>query len=418
MRAPAGIPLATRIFLVEAAVLLVLGNLFTGPPLHDQAYYLSLGASFAEGHGIGQPGHPTAFVPPGYPVLVGLFLEFFGRHAITAIRVFQLLLLAGTAWLCQDMLGRLGFGGRTRVLAQLGVAFYPPFVRYATFILTDTISAFLIVGLFWTVVRVLAEPGVPARSRILPWLGLAALLAFASVAMRPTGMFLTASLVLAGAGVALLRPPARRRWALVALAVVLGSLAFVTVWGLRNQRVLGAFVPFSTSGGWVAYSGNFVAGDGDFGRADFAKLVGEAEYNRVMGLDEIAQNREFTRRFLDDLKANPSAMPGLWAKKLARYWLNLGYPKPPSRGSLFLAAANLVLLALGSWGAWQLWRRPVVPLVKWWVLWVALFLVVMTATHVALLAVVRYAYPALVFVILLAAIAADRLVSRQSRRGA
>jgi hypothetical protein len=129
-----------------------------------------------------------------------------------------------------------------------------------------------------------------------------------------------------------------------------------------------------------------------------------------MSLTEVEQNREFFRRFVDELRSNRSAMPALWVKKLVRCWFNLGYRGEPSRSSIFIAGVNLVLLVLGSLGAWHLLRGPAEPMVRWWALFAVLFIFAMTGVHVLLLALLRYACPALVFVILFASVAVDRLL--------
>src|SRR5690348_4789713 len=73
----------------------------------DTGAYVLLAQNLLGGKGYTYAGQPTAFRPPGYPLLLAAFMEFFGKHYIVAMRGFQFLEGLAIVFLCAAMAGRI-----------------------------------------------------------------------------------------------------------------------------------------------------------------------------------------------------------------------------------------------------------------------------------------------------------------------
>ncbi|HEX8120682.1 MAG TPA: glycosyltransferase family 39 protein [Solirubrobacteraceae bacterium] len=278
--------------ILALALLLRLGVavLYDPPPLAgDAADYARHAAAIADtGHypqsAGALEGGPTAFRPPGYPLVLAAVYEVAGRD--DAPRVFGALL--GT--LAVALLGLVAlrlFDRRTALVAMAIAAVFPPLVMVSVAQLSEGLFIVLVLG----ALACLLEG--PDRLR---WVVAVGVLAGAAALTRTNGLVVLLPLLIAARG-------ARPRVALLAAAVVV-----IAPWTIRNAVVFDRFVPPTTQLG-AAFAGAY----NDAARTDdhltaawrpptmppYAAL-------RRPGVDEAELDRAFRGEALDYARDHPA----------------------------------------------------------------------------------------------------------------
>ena len=129
-------------------------------------------------------------------------------------------------------------------------------------------------------------------------------------------VYLHPSAVLLGMvyGVALIaRGPGWRRLACLGLGVLVFA-AGLAPWTVRNYRVLGGFCPLTTRLGISLYDG---VGPKATGRSDLGYT---RDLPEVASLDELAWNRWFVDRSLEQVRSDPVRVVTLAGRKLLATW--------------------------------------------------------------------------------------------------
>ena len=393
---------ALVVFVLQALTLTLFATIVGARIDHrtmDQVLYRSIAQSLAEGSGFQYEGHPYVGITPGYPAYVSLHVLAGGDHAAILVLVTQALLLALTALAAGDLARMVGLSVVAQRLTQVVVGFFPLFVFSAQYINTETLFDFLVVLQIWLALRLMTMPLRWSWSSAAICTG-AALAAAAAVAVRPTGLLVTAAIALACLVLFVRRPRMRRSALLTAAVVLLGAAAFSGAWSARTSATIGRPVFLSTEGSGVAFLGNAPQVSGHGSDADIAGLFGKDVAARVERMSEEERERFWSQKLKELWKTDPWGVLGLWPAKMARLWLNLGYPDPPSRASILVAAANGLVLALSIPGLVFVRRRGDL----------GLFLAVCTVTlaafltvlHLLTFALVRYSMPVMPLLILMA----------------
>ncbi len=121
--------------------------------LDDSDNYLPLARSIAEGRGFSFDGHPTAYRPPLYPILLAPCVAVLGDR--WGVGLFHLALGAGTILLTASAARRWGLSNRRALVATAIVAFDPVLVAQCRSVMTETLAALLMSATLAT----LAIPG-------------------------------------------------------------------------------------------------------------------------------------------------------------------------------------------------------------------------------------------------------------------
>jgi 4-amino-4-deoxy-L-arabinose transferase-like glycosyltransferase len=207
----------------------------------DPADYERWAVSLATGHGfpttsIASPGTPSAFRPPGYPLLLAAVYAPLGVHPLAGREIGALLGVL-TVGLIAALGRRLG-GERIGLWAGVIAAVFPPLVATSGTLLSEA----LFLPLELALALVLLELG---RRPSLRWPVAAGVLCALAVLTRAVALpWVIVAMVAAW------RSGARWRWvcALAAAYVVL-----MVPWSVRNADVLHAFVPVTTEGGYTPH---------------------------------------------------------------------------------------------------------------------------------------------------------------------
>lgn len=124
-------------------------------PEFDSKEYLSLGQSFASGHGLAG----TVYRPPLYPVLVGLFMIAGGGNGLAIVILQHVLLI-----LCVPgiyYVGRLfGFSQEASLIASAFIAVNSLLMQSAGFIMTETVFLAMALGCIAALKRLYGSPSI------------------------------------------------------------------------------------------------------------------------------------------------------------------------------------------------------------------------------------------------------------------
>jgi 4-amino-4-deoxy-L-arabinose transferase-like glycosyltransferase len=213
----------------------------------DEQHYHTLAFNVLHGHGFAwEPGVLTSMRPPLYPVFIMLVWTVSGTENLWVVRMAQILLSLVNVLLLHR-LGSLLFNRRIALFAAAGFCFYPSFIGFNVFILTEVLFTLLLtlVALGYVVLLQTGRLSVAWGTGIM--LGLATLtrsiLWLFPLVLCPLVFFSVH-------GTLWMRLK-------VALGLFLGFALVVTPWTVRNTRLQGVFTAVDTWGGLALRMGNY-----------------------------------------------------------------------------------------------------------------------------------------------------------------
>lgn len=196
---------------------------------------------------------PDSYRDPGYPLLLAALLHFFGSgsawyHAVLFVQIILGALSSGlTVLVCARWLD-----SRLALAAGLAVAVWPHCVAISDYLMSETLSGFMVLLALWLLVRASKSGGAGHWAMAGLGFGAAALV---NATLTPFGILL--ALVL------WLRPMVSRR---AALALLFGAAILPGLWTIRNMTLEAD--PSSSAGGraianlvqgsWPEYHSAFV----------------------------------------------------------------------------------------------------------------------------------------------------------------
>jgi 4-amino-4-deoxy-L-arabinose transferase-like glycosyltransferase len=210
-------------------------------PHHDDHAYLEHALALVQTHAYpvfhaGHVPYPTAYRPPGFPLLLALAHQLPGA-GVAPERAVQALVGAVVAVIVGVVAGQL-WGPRTALAAAALAAISPVLVLFGATLISEPLFTALLLGALSCALAARAR----AAAGAVWWAVAAGVLIGIAALTRPEGLALAAAVALcAGTRMG-------------ALAVVLAAVACVAPWTVRNALTLHAFVPVSTS------TGNTLAG--------------------------------------------------------------------------------------------------------------------------------------------------------------
>ncbi len=319
-------------------------------PLYaDMNGYADCARNLAAGNGLytlwnGVPFR--AYWPPGFPVLLSLFLVS-GDSDLQVFYLFQAIVLSAGACVLLYWLGiRLAAGycrqyGKScgiavfacPLIATIAMAFLEPHIFFSGILMTETFFVFML--LLW----LLLLTGLRGKSHGYCLPAVAGAMLGAMSLVRSSAVFLVPVLAV----VVLMRGRAwRQRFTEIAVAALM-MLAVVTPWTIRNALVLNAFVPLSTTDGVNLYMGHNPDTPTQGGR--------KKEIREEVGNDEIRQREHFKKIAVQYIRENPFiTVRNLFLKTEHLF----SFTTQPFPGYLYRTGFEL---AVGSWPMfrWSLW---------------------------------------------------------------
>jgi 4-amino-4-deoxy-L-arabinose transferase-like glycosyltransferase len=269
----------------------------------DTGAYVLLAQNIVEHRGFTYAGQPTAFRPPGYPMLLARFMKTFGQHYVFATRVLQFFEGLIVALLCAEIARRAL--GKSAAKAALVVAlFLPTLVEMSSEILTEATATVLTVVFLYFLV------GYTEDTNWLPAIGMSAAVGL--------GALVRSNLVFLGfvsVGTILRRSRGRFLWRDFSTAIVIPTV-LVAPWLWRNHSAFHRPLVYSTQGGFAAIAGVLLPQ----GRA----LPGDADKLRAAigwGLPTELETNAMSR---SSLPAEPEIDRRCWQAAL-RAWRTVGW---------------------------------------------------------------------------------------------
>jgi 4-amino-4-deoxy-L-arabinose transferase-like glycosyltransferase len=268
----------------------------------DAYSYFFYGRQFAQGGGylnLDGSGHATAYYPPGYPALLAVpfwvLLHTPLPHTTLALTRAGTILnvVLGTASVALlHLMVRRTIGPRAALAAAVLLALWPNAIYYVATLQLETAFVFLVLATLAVAVTHDWTVGRPPSIRRLVAFG--ALLAVTCL-VRP---FAAPFVVVPALATALV---ARAGWrsTLVALgATVVPFVLLLVPWTVRNERAMGAPLPFSSNTGDTVCLDRSLDAKGGF---RFAQHEGCADPD----LGEVERNSESTRLAIRFVREHP-----------------------------------------------------------------------------------------------------------------
>ncbi len=280
------------------------------PMPDDDAFRYDFSArALVDGQGyIHLNGAPTAFWPPGYPLLLASVYRVFGENVAVA-QLLNVVLGTATVGLVY-LIGRQALGPRPALVGASIVAGFPSLIFFTAVTLSEVTFTFLaLLGIYLLLVE--AQSGRGRDLRLLLAAGL--VLGLASL-VRGQALLLPIVLI-----------PFWLRsdigWSRIAdklIALALGIGLIVAPWSIRNVVQMDAPVLISTNAGVDFWIGHHEGAAGDFGTVGGDELVfSYPELDTVQR--EVRINAEGFRKGLTYAVTHPAQEGTLLFRKL--FWL-------------------------------------------------------------------------------------------------
>ncbi len=290
------------LFAVAFALRLLVARTLAGEPVWDGHYYDFGARHIASGFGyadeVTRDGHatwhPWCHYPVGYSGFLAAFYKLFGASHGVAHVANALVggLLAVVTWL----LGREALSPTRAKIAGGLVAVHPGLVLYGALLMTEPLSALLVLAAFWITLRVSRS----ARAGAFGGIAAGALVLGLAVLVRPQALLCAPFLALAG-----LRAGVKTNATRIVLGLVIaGAVTLLPVlpWTARNCRVMDGCALVSTNAGWNLAIGAFPRATGRFetlrSEDGCREVTGQVQQDRCWLEYGIANIRSAPRRWL------------------------------------------------------------------------------------------------------------------------
>jgi hypothetical protein len=293
------------------------------------------------GHGYASPfcgsTGPSAFLAPGYPLIVTAAFRLFGPYSAGAAMALIALQIAFGALLVLALmlLSKRLFGAKVATLAGLFCAASPTIMWLPVLFWETSLSALLLTGVFVVALYCVDRP---ARHN---WAGFGLYCALA--------MFVNPSLLTTFAAVLLWTAWKCGRGGRIGPAIAALTFCVVfSVWPVRNALRMHAFVPLRSNLGYELWQGNQAGSDGRFARYSHPN-ASDDEYRRYAEIGEVAYMREKSEQAMAAVRADKIRFLKLTIARFARFWTNAGsdhFPDLLTQDLLFTTLMSVIGLGL------------------------------------------------------------------------
>ena len=245
----------------------VLGWSHPGDLVSDNDGYLAHAKPVAAGVGFHGPwtDRPTAFRPPGYPVLLGVLMAC-GLNDSAAVAIVSFVSCLTIILLTRTLAMQFGIDQRWSLLAVLGVAVDPLLLRYSILPMTEVPCAAMLLAAVVAFEKFLSDRDVSGRRTVRCGI-LAGILFGMGTLIRPVMLIVCLFLTVYAIGRQLkarsFLPPSLAsastslfRRALPAIIPVFVMGLVLCPWIIRNAVQFRHFIPATTHGGYTLALGN------------------------------------------------------------------------------------------------------------------------------------------------------------------
>ncbi len=267
----------------------------------DERLYLSIARNIVQGHGYSFDGaHPTAFLPPVYPLILALFMKMgFSLPLLRFLNfVFLALSLVTIASILRSQNEALGIGPAAILFGGYGVLFYTASTFYPQTLFTLVL-----------ILLILVATRRPFSTKEATGFGI---LSAILILTHGTGIFVPPVV-----GLWLFLTSDNRRAMLKKLSVSLLAAALcISLWGIRNYIQFKSIIPLTTHGGDTLYIGN----NPNTSISCWYDYINDKFYQKVSRLPEPEQNALYIKQTLKFWIENPGQALKLYLIKLIEYF--------------------------------------------------------------------------------------------------
>ncbi len=281
-----------------------------------------------------QPGIPTAYLTPLYPLFLSGVYFLFG-HSYLAVRIIQSLIGSLTC-LVIYFIGKKTVGKRVGAIAATISIFYPFFVYYTTYLRVETLFTFFLAVAVYGLITNIQKPDWKNLALSGIFTGLAALCKPTTFAFIPFSVL--GFLVIFG-----IRKVATYR----NIGIFLFFFVIIlSPWVIRNRIVFQRIIPSETRLGPALLDGTLL-----FNALEQHRAKQEKQTNPVLlkgkELNEIERNEYYTKEALNFIRRNPKYMMKLAVRKFLNFWRLY-----PHTGSIYTVHSQtlIVLISFLSYG--------------------------------------------------------------------
>ncbi len=282
--------------------------------LDDPDNYLPLARSLAEGRGFALDGHPTAYRPPLYPLILAPFAAMLGDRVFWGVAALHLVLGGMTVLLTALAARRWGLSWGHMLIAATIVALDPVLVAQSKSVMTETLAAMLSAAALAAVTAPRAWPVLAGGGMF----GLAAL-------CRPSALpvaFVASAFAMTDRSLSFRQRVSR------GIGLVVVTCLILTPWAMRNIRVVGVPVFTTTHGGYtLALANNTVYYDEVVDGPPGSIWTGHNQWvwwdsvNReTRGMSEPAADRFLRDGALRVIRDRPKVFLRASMARLGRFW--------------------------------------------------------------------------------------------------
>lgn len=280
-------------FLLRLSFVLTLKNKFY---FDDEYEYFKMVQNFLSGKGLIVAENLKSFRPPLYPLFLSILTIL--KLNLTGIRIFQSIISTMTVFIIY-IIGKETFGEKEGIISAGISAFYPFFIFYNGFLLTESLFIFLTVLCVMYLIRVYEKNGMVSLKAGIS-MGLGGL-------TRPT---LQIYLPFAIFHILFFKENLNLKLRKI-IFLITGFCLTLSPWIIRNYKIFHKFIPGTTMGGWVFWEGNNPYSDG-----------GPCSYfpENILQIEETIRDKLLYRLTLKAIKENPERFKYLLKNKFKRFW--------------------------------------------------------------------------------------------------
>ncbi|MCM8804601.1 MAG: glycosyltransferase family 39 protein, partial [Candidatus Omnitrophica bacterium] len=280
-------------FLLRITFVLILKNNFY---FDDEFEYFKMVQNFLSGKGLIVGENLKSFRPPLYPLVISILVLF--KFNLIGIRIFQSFISILTVYFIY-YIGKKTFDEKTGIVSAFISSFYPFFIFYNGFLLTETLFVFFtVLSIFYLIMTTERNGKVSFFSGI--FLGLSGL-------TRPIlQLYLPVSIL----HILFFKENLKIRFRKIILLVI-GFCLTLSPWIIRNYKIFHKFISGTTMGGWVFWEGNNIYSEG-----------GPCSYfpKGILEIEEIERNKLLYKMTFEVIKKNPKRFIWLLLNKFKRFW--------------------------------------------------------------------------------------------------
>jgi hypothetical protein len=288
---------AALFFLIAGLIYSIhLGDYFRFP---DEIQYYTLAKNLAEGHGYTLDGvKPSAYLPPGYPIFLSLFVKF-GASPVF-LRYLNFIALALCVYITRAILRRenaeAGAALSSLLLVGYGVLFYTAGTLY-----TQTMLTLVLMLVFWLT----TGPHFSYLHAVI-----FGLLSAFMVMLTSASLFVPPLIVFW-----MFFP---NKWHIIRKATVsaLIVIACFSMWTYRNYKAFDAFIPMTNHGWDTFYTGNNPNVTVTAWHTSMPKEIIDEAYS----LNEVEREAFYKKKVLKFWKENPGGAIKLYLLKLLNHF--------------------------------------------------------------------------------------------------